>query len=143
MEIEKNKNQNFKIFKIENLNCDSKYLPHLFNINLFINKNSITTIIGKREDGIETLEEIICGVKEIKFSGKVFIHNNGFEKKINSYKLRKLPVGIIPSNRITRGANQDLTITEFMFTFNDEQIISLIKKANVNCIFCKDAAFHV
>jgi ABC-type uncharacterized transport system ATPase subunit len=133
LEIEKNKNQNFKIFKIENLNCDSKYLPHLFNINLFINKNSITTIIGKREDGIETLEEIICGVKEIKFSGKVFIHNNGFEKKINSYKLRKLPVGIIPSNRITRGANQELTIEEFLFPFNDENIFSTIKNANISC----------
>ena len=105
----------------------------LENISFYAKKNSITAITGKREDGIETLEEILSGVNEIKFSGKIFIHNNEFEKKITSHKLRKLPIGIIPSNRINRGANQELTITEFMFPFSDENIFSIIKNANVNC----------
>ena len=133
LEITKEKNHNYKIFKIENLTSENKNLPLLENISFYTKKNSITTITGKREDGIETLEEILSGVKEIKFSGKIFIHNNEFEKKITSHKLRKLPIGIIPSNRINRGANQDLTIQEFMFPFSDENIFSIIKKANVNC----------
>ena len=133
LDFSKEKNHNYKIFKIENLTSENKNLPLIENISFYAKKNSITTITGKREDGIETLEEIISGVKEIKFSGKIFIHNQEFENKINSHKLRKLSIGIIPSDRINRGANQDLTITEFMFLFNDEQIISLIKKANVNC----------
>ena len=133
LDFSKEKNHNYKIFKIENLTSENKNLPLIENISFYAKKNSITTITGKREDGIETLEEIISGVKEIKFSGKIFIHNQEFENKINSHKLRKLSIGIIPSDRINRGANQDLTITEFMFPFNDEQIISLIKKANVNC----------
>ena len=133
IEITKEKNQNYKIFKIENLTSENKNLPLLENISFYAKKNSITTITGKREDGIETLEEIISGVKEIKFSGKIFIHNNEFEKKIISYKLRKLSIGIIPSNRINRGANQDLSIQEFMFPFSEEKIISIIKKANINC----------
>ena len=133
IEITKEKNQNYKIFKIENLTSENKNLPLLENISFYAKKNSITTITGKREDGIETLEEIISGVKEIKFSGKIFIHNIEFEKKISSYKLRKLSIGIIPSDRINRGANQDLTIQEFMFPFSEEKIISIIKKANINC----------
>ena len=133
IEITKEKNQNYKIFKIENLTSENKNLPLLENISFYAKKNSITTITGKREDGIETLEEIISGVKEIKFSGKVFIHNIEFIKKISSYKLRKLSIGIIPSDRINRGANQDLTIQEFMFPFSEEIIISIIKKANINC----------
>lgn len=133
IEITKEKNQNYKIFKIENLTSENKNLPLLENISFYAKKNSITTITGKREDGIETLEEIISGVKEIKFSGKIFIHNIEFEKKIISYKLRKLSIGIIPSDRINRGANQDLSIQEFMFPFSEEKIISIIKKANINC----------
>lgn len=133
LQITKEKNQNYKIFKIENLTSQNKNLPLLENISFYAKKNSITTITGKREDGIETLEEIICGVKEIKFLGKVFIHNKEFEKKINSYKLRKLPIGIIQSNRITRGANQELTIEEFLFPFNKEDSFSIIKNANINC----------
>ena len=130
---EKQKNQNYKIFKIEDLNCTSKYLPNLFNINFSVNKNSITTITGKREDGLETIEEIITGIKEIKFLGKIFIKNIEFSKKINIYKLRKLPIGIISSNRITRGANQELTIKEFLFPYENNQITKIIQKANINC----------
>ena len=133
IEITKEKNQNYKIVKIENLTSENKNLPLLENISFYAKKNSITTITGKREDGIETLEEIITGVKEIKFSGKIVIHNIEFIKKISSYKLRKLSIGIIPSDRINRGANQDLTIQEFMFPFCEEKIISIIKKANINC----------
>ena len=133
IEITKEKNQNYKIFKIENLTSENKNLPLLENISFYAKKNSITTITGKREDGIETLEEILSGVKEIKFSGKIFIHNIEFEKKITSHNLRKLSIGIIPSNRINRGANQDLSIQEFMFPFSEEKIISIIKKANINC----------
>lgn len=133
IEMEKNKNQNYKIFKIENLNCESKYLPHLYNIDLYSNKNSITTIIGKREDGIETLEEIITGMREIKFSGKIFIKNFEFTKKINIYELRKLSIGIICSNRITRGANQELTVQEFLFPYDNQKIKKIIQKANINC----------
>ena len=133
IEITKEKNQNYKIFKIENLTSENKNLSLLENISFYAKKNSITTITGKREDGIETLEEILSGVKEIKFSGKIFIHNIEFEKKITSHNLRKLSIGIIPSNRINRGANQDLSIQEFMFPFSEEKIISIIKKANINC----------
>lgn len=133
LEIDKNKNQNYKIFKIENLNYNSRYLPHLYNINLYSNKNSITTIIGKREDGLETLEEIITGIKETTFSGKIFIKNFEFTKKINTYKLRKLPIGIICSNRITRGANQELSIEEFLFPYDNQKIKKIIQKANINC----------
>ena len=133
IEITKEKNQNYKIFKIENLTSENKNLSLLENISFYAKKNSITTITGKREDGIETLEEIISGVKEIKFSGKIVIHNIEFEKKITSHNLRKLSIGIIPSNRINRGANQDLSIQEFMFPFSEEKIISIIKKANINC----------
>lgn len=133
LDIVREKNHNYKIFKIENLTSENKNLPLIENLSFFAKKNSITTIIGKREDGIETLEEIITGIKEIKFSGKIYIHNNIFEKKINSYNLRKLSIGIIPSDRINRGSNQDLTIQEFMFPFTKDEISHIIKNANINC----------
>ncbi|MBQ7906232.1 MAG: ATP-binding cassette domain-containing protein [Spirochaetaceae bacterium] len=132
-EINKEKKLTEEIFKIENLFSESKYLPKLFNINLSAKKNSITCITGKREDGLETLEEIISGIEHIEFSGNIKINNYQFSRIINIFELRKLSIGIIPSNRITRGANQNLTIEEFFFPYDKNKMIEIINKAKIRC----------
>lgn len=132
-EINKEKKLTEDIFRIENLFYESKYLPQLFNINLSAKENSITCITGKREDGLETLEEIITGIEHIEFSGKININNYQFTKQINIFELRKLSIGIIPSNRITRGANQNLTIEEFFFPYDKNKMIEIINKAKIKC----------
>ena len=96
-------------------------------------ENSITCITGKREDGLETLEEIISGIEHIEFSGNIKINNYQFTKIINIFELRKLSIGIIPSNRITRGANQNLTIEEFFFPYDKNKMIEIINKAKIKC----------
>lgn len=73
----------------------------LDNINLDINKNKITFIIGMNGSGKTTLANIISGLLFVQ-SGEVYLDNLKLDKKVNSREIRK-KIGIVfqnPSNQI-------------------------------------------
>lgn len=79
------------------------------NINFKIRKNEILVVTGIRENGLETLEQILSG-KINRTAGDILYKNKVLE--YNKYSLRKIGAGYIPSNRIKTGTSIRSSISE-------------------------------
>ena len=92
-------------FCIQNLSSKK-----LHNINLTLNNNSFVIIHGLPQDGLEELEDDLCGFKQ-PLSGKLFFNNK--EIKWNEPKeLLKNGIHFIPSDCIKRGSSEKAFIYE-------------------------------
>lgn len=115
----------------------------LDNINLNIEKNKVTFIIGKNGSGKSTLANIICGLLFPK-SGKVYLDNIELTKKIDNKLIRK-KVGMVfqnPSNQILFSkVYDDIKFALENMKFPNEDIPSLIRNSlkKVNMIDYIDA----
>ncbi len=88
------------MIKIENLNIGYEK-EILENINLEIDKEKITFIIGKNGSGKSTLGNTISGIKKFK-KGNIIIDNINLKKEKDIKKIRT-KIGMVfqdPSNQI-------------------------------------------
>ncbi len=137
--------------------------PAVFGINLSAHSGEITLVTGLQENGLGTLEDIITGMADFPVQGKIRIESAGCRSAENSqppvntatfsadlarkplspYILRKktgFRIGIIPSDRIYRASNPELSIiqlltSEFNFKAESERrdfAEKIIRKAQVN-----------
>lgn len=88
----------------------------LFNVSFSVARASLTLILGQRESGMETLENIITGMKpdvqsgDYMFQGKKAVP---FSKNpLTPQKLREFGCGIVPFNRTFWASYPDLTVTQ-------------------------------
>lgn len=134
------------LFAIENLSFTGKNYPSLFNISFSVFKGGITYIHGQKASGIESLEEIITGIKNLSYSGSIFFDgffyqsnplykrffsknkfektktnlNNKISKKyLNPRILRKGGAAIISTNKTFRSSNPNLSILEFLSIYKN------------------------
>lgn len=128
------------------LDCHPVNKPGISNIDFSAIGGEITLISGLAENGLETLEDVITGMENSKFSGSIRItgqQEDGIFRKFarnikksnfNTHILRKksgFQVGIIPSNKNFRATNPNLTIKQ-MLSFSPLSSDELIKKAEIN-----------
>ncbi|HZK19152.1 MAG TPA: ATP-binding cassette domain-containing protein, partial [Treponemataceae bacterium] len=102
------------VLKIHNATARPVNQTALFNISFAVQSKSITVICGERENGLETLENIITGMCQIKKSSARFML---FEKtviKLTPRLLRQEKVAIIPFDRNYRASNPNLTILQML-----------------------------
>lgn len=78
-------------------------------INFEIRKNEILVVTGIRENGLETLEQILSGCIS-RTSGELLYKNKVL--KSDKYNLRSIGAGYIPSNRIKTGTSIRSSISD-------------------------------
>ncbi len=84
---------------------NSEYL----NINFKVRKNEILVVTGIKENGLETLEQILSGSVN-RTKGEILYKNRVLES--NKYNLRSIGAGYIPSNRIKKGTSIRSSISD-------------------------------
>ena len=94
------------MLKIKDLNKSFGGLKAVNNVNLEIDKGSITGLIGPNGAGKTTLISIICGIVTPS-SGKVTVDNFDI---IDDYRETRARIGIVP---------QELTLEQFETVFNN------------------------
>ena len=89
----------------------------IFSLNFSVKSKHITTIVGQRESGMETLEELLTGIKKIPFIGNIYFHG----KKVSSLSpriLRHKGTGIVSYDRIKRSSSPHISVLELLSIYN-------------------------
>lgn len=128
------------------LDCHPVNKPGISNIDFSAMGGEITLISGLADNGLETLEDVITGMENSKFSGTIRItgqQEDGIFRKFarnikktnfNTHILRNktgFQIGIIPSNKNFRATNPNLTIKQ-MLSCSALSPEELIKRAEIN-----------
>lgn len=148
----KNINTHKKNFiKYSNLNAKAGKLPGLYDLTFSATGGEITLLSGLPEDGLTALENIITGMCRTPFWGTFEACMDGITKRLdlsprnyNARVLRKkllknitneknmsIRTAIIPSDRLFRSADPELTIRELLFD-SPMPAEKLIQEAQVN-----------
>lgn len=106
-----------KILSLENISAVPTNNTAIFDINFSVYSSMITTIVGQREAGIETLEELITGINPIPFSGNIYFHEKKI-KKLTPVILRKNGTSIIPFDKKNRSSTPNITVLEMLSIYN-------------------------
>ena len=109
------------VLKVNQLTCREKNRTALFSLSFTVYKSSITLIRGQRESGIETLEEILCGVFPLHFFGSITLQDRifTFKKPLTPRIIRESGGAVIPSNKTFRASHPDLTILEMLTVYGN------------------------
>ncbi|MDA3939722.1 MAG: ATP-binding cassette domain-containing protein, partial [Spirochaetia bacterium] len=96
------------LLEVKNLTY-SKDTAIFLDINFHLRKNEILVITGIRENGLETLENILSGSIN-RTTGDIAYKNKPTGN--NLFNLRKIGAGYIPSDRIKKGTSISSSITD-------------------------------
>lgn len=106
-----------KILEFENISAIPTNNTAIFDINFSVHSGMITTIVGQREAGIETLEELITGINPVPFVGNLHFYGKKV-KKLTPALLRKNGTSIIPFDKKNRSSTQNITVLEMLSIYN-------------------------
>lgn len=144
------------LLEFKNLSCRPKFRPRLFIKDLKIEKAKVNLISGTQENGLSTLENILCGMEKSRVTGKLFWKtekNSALTEKsmnlrfshLNAKKVRNLfgknKTALISSDKIFRSSNPALTVEDvltvslpagFFFPETKSAAEKMIKNAKVN-----------
>ena len=88
----------------------------LFNVSFSVDTASLTLIWGQRESGMETLENIITGMKpDVQYGDYIFQGKKSVpfsRNPLTPQKLREFGCGIVPFNRTFWASYPDLTVAQ-------------------------------
>ena len=139
--------------ELKNVTSRPSDKPALFNINFYVRQKEIVLIQGLPEDGTGTLEDLLTGFQPHHTEGEVVFSDdddvifscNLKTKKLTAKTLRHsiilkngkpLKTGIIPTNRKSRGAAADITISDMLLTGHEKveksTVQTIIESAKVN-----------
>ncbi len=110
--------------KLRNISVKTIDYTALFNISFKVFPSKITAIIGQRESGLETLEELLCGIHKISYTGEIF-YRGKHVKFNNMRKARKAKISFLPFDKNNRGSNQNITVKELLAPFDAQELINL------------------
>jgi ABC-type uncharacterized transport system ATPase subunit len=123
--------------ELKNVTSRPSDKPALFDINFYVRQKEIVLIQGLPEDGTGTLEDLLTGFQPHHTEGEVVFSDdddvifscNLKTKKLTAKTLRHsiilkngkpLKTGIIPTNRKSRGAAADITISDMLLTGHEK-----------------------
>lgn len=102
--------------QVRNLITRTHNQTELHSIDISAAYSRITVIKGEKSFGIETFENILTGMYRRKYYGMISI--NGIDiKPLTPKTLRRLKVGIVPSNKYLRGSDPNLTVKELLIPY--------------------------
>ena len=128
------------ILSVSNLSARPVTGSALFDISFSLSSGEILLILGQREAGMETLENILTGTFSEKKDGKISVGKEylcDLEKKnLEMPVLRKFGCGIVPFNRTFRGSNPGLTVEDVAGIYESPKTKrkvaeQLVKKADI------------
>ena len=100
------------VLSVEHLSCAPSQGGALNDIGFKVYARKITCIYGHRANGLETLENLITGMKNCTYTGTVAV--NGKAVKPSPRLLRDEGCGIVPFNRTFRGSNPELSVEQIL-----------------------------
>ena len=139
--------------ELKNVTSRPSDKPALFDINFYVRQKEIVLIQGLPEDGTGTLEDLLTGFQPHHTEGEVVFSDDDdviFSCNLKTKKLtaktlrhsiilkngRPLKTGIIPTNRKSRGAAADITISDMLLTGHEKveksTVQTIIESAKVN-----------
>ena len=100
------------VLSVEHLSCAPSQGGALNDIGFKVYARKITCIYGHRANGLETLENLITGMKNYAYTGTVAV--NGKAVKPSPRLLRDEGCGIVPFNRTFRGSDPELSVEQIL-----------------------------
>lgn len=100
------------VLNVEHLSSTPSQGGALNDISFKVYARKITCIYGHRANGLETLENLITGMKNYAYTGTVAV--NGKAVKPSPRLLRNEGCGIVPFNRTFRGSDPELSVEQIL-----------------------------
>jgi len=100
------------VLNVEHLSSTPSQGGALNDISFKVYARKITCIYGHRANGLETLENLITGMKNYAYTGTVAV--NGKAVKPSPRLLRDEGCGIVPFNRTFRGSDPELSVEQIL-----------------------------
>ncbi len=130
---------------LEKVSNRPKDKPALLDASIVANYGEITAVSGIKEAAIGTLEDLVSGINCSYAKGYLSFYKNEKDftkinlglKKLKTSFLRRQGCAIVPSDKIFRASNPDLTVEEMLGSYcpihrQKENAMNLIQKAQVN-----------
>ncbi|MGP1522245.1 MAG: ATP-binding cassette domain-containing protein [Treponema sp.] len=119
------------VLAVKNLSCVPNEGSPLHDISFEVYPGTITCIYGYRENGLETLENLLTGMKKLEYTGSILIEgkrelhpqttrHTGSKKHTDALgpvRLRAFGAGIVPFNRTFRASNPALTVEQILTVY--------------------------
>ncbi|MGI5172924.1 ATP-binding cassette domain-containing protein [Treponema sp. OMZ 840] len=119
------------VLSVKNLSCVPNEGSPLYDISFEVYPGTITCMYGHRENGLETLENLLTGMKKLEYTGSILIEgkrelhpqtkrHTGSEKHTDASgpgRLRSFGAGIVPFNRTFRASNPALTVEQILTVY--------------------------
>ncbi len=93
---------------------------NLLRIDFKVKEREILVVTGIRENGLETLEQLLSG--QLQPSSGDLLYKNKILKS-NKYNLREIKAGYIPSERINRGTSIKSSISDNMILLKYKTLV--------------------
>ena len=123
--------------ELKNVTSRPSDKPALFDINFYVRQKEIVLIQGLPEDGTSTLEDLLTGFQPHHTEGEIIFSDdtdviyscNLKARKFTTKTLRhsiilkngkSLKTGIIPTNRKSRGAAAEISISDMILTGHEK-----------------------
>lgn len=100
------------VLSVEHLSCTPSQGGALNDISFKVYARKITCIYGHRANGLETLENLITGMKNCAYTGSVAVNGKAVEP--SPRLLRDEGCGIVPFNRTFRGSDPELSVEQIL-----------------------------
>ena len=100
------------VLSVEHLSSTPSQGGALNDISFKVYARKITCIYGHRANGLETLENLITGMKNCAYTGTVAVNGKAVEP--SPRLLRDEGCGIVPFNRTFRGSDPELSVEQIL-----------------------------
>lgn len=107
-------------FEVINLTSCPKDRPALFNVSFKATSSEIVLIRGAKDSALYTLEDVITGMASFRSKGKIIVNEKEIDlsrKELKVSFLREEKVCIVPSDKIYRGSNPNISVEEMLTNY--------------------------
>jgi simple sugar transport system ATP-binding protein len=104
------------LLEIRKIGYTGAHLPALKDVSFRLSRGEIVAVTGIRENGLETLEQILAGFT-IPTSGSIYYKQVPITGA-TIQELRRRRIAYIPTERLVRGASMDSSVAENMIILN-------------------------
>lgn len=104
------------LLELRQIGYTGAHLPALKDVSFRLSRGEIVAVTGIRENGLETLEQILAGFT-IPTSGSIYYKQVPITGA-SIQELRRRKIAYIPTERLVRGASMDSSVAENMIILN-------------------------
>lgn len=116
-----------KILEFKDVSVLTETRVSLYSIFFTVYAGMVTTILGQRESGMETLEELITGIIQLPHTGKIRFHDTDI-KRLTPTILRNFGTSVVPFDKSHRASNPSLSVSEMLSIYETNRNNNIIAK---------------